>query len=979
MFVLAEVFVNLRSSPGVSRVVAGCLFCWLRYYLLTTVLALHSACDSYTVPFFCRRLHVSNSNMAASVADSGLTSDPSGLPFDPPGNVRVTEELRFRYSDDRRPIVNQYLRSHRVGKGQHGEVWVCWDLNNDRREVAIKAVKRVNPRAEKLNLLRRRNLPASSHTPLTDKLSSLEQKIRKEIAIMKKCRHGHIVRLLEVIDDKLNERIYMVMEYLSGGEIKWRNERNQPVLTVDQCRRICRDVILGLEYLHYQGIIHRDIKPANLLWTADRQMVKITDFGVSHFSYAQRLAAAGRGQVALDDPNDPILLDDSDLSKRAGTPPFLAPEVIAEYTSTEPFPSMSASATSSTLLSSRSGTPVNSTTTIRASAAPRRQPITKAIDVWALGITLYCLLFGHIPFRAADSSEYVLYNIICNNDWEPDETMGCDAIPTGGRRPDPKSRGYAVMHLLDRFLQKDVSKRITLGEAKRYPWFLSDIPEPEEWLRQTSHSKTDIVMVTDKETEKAMTTVRFSWGWHKRLTHGISSLLRNVRPKRLPPSRPRRRDDDDENQFGVNSSPAITFMQPKPASMRTVTQEGRVKSKRRVAIHSTALRNDSTPNIAHGHQGPMEKKIKSSLKIRPPPRPSDPSSSRLTSRCGSDAFVPPREVHDAPCARPSSSRNSEGTNVVMPSPVEERTRHRFSLSSMKYWRSPSHRTTSQASSPLDTSSVGSSQDKAPQQSPSSDVNIMLRRSEEVLRHHGHECMPSGTRSPCEGGLTAARRASSWGEPMNYVEEVTSLTSGEHDGLDEDALFLGAGGVCNDPSTLIPNLSLGFSHVAEGTLRHPQPERLHIGPGMGVRHVSHESLSHYDAGVRVTATPGPGPSSSSLSRQSLLRSATASPSPLHRLAYESGVDQASAGDEYDDDLDSDSDSSFFRDKHQKREEQAALLRSQVNRSYSDDDVEESDEEYAPIEVRRRRPSISVTATSPPPPLSDLSDEQDAQSR
>lgn len=70
-------------------------------------------------------------------------------------------------------------------------------------------MKRNNPRAEKMNLLRRRNLPTSPHTPLTDKLGSLEQKIRKEIAIMKKCRHGHIVRLLEVIDDKLNDRIYM--------------------------------------------------------------------------------------------------------------------------------------------------------------------------------------------------------------------------------------------------------------------------------------------------------------------------------------------------------------------------------------------------------------------------------------------------------------------------------------------------------------------------------------------------------------------------------------------------------------------------------------------------------------------------------------------------------------------------------------------------------------------------------------------------
>lgn len=278
------------------------------------------------------------------------------------------------------------------------------------------------------------------------------------------------------------------MEYLGGGEIKWRNELSQPVLQVDQCRRICRDVILGLEYrawllhsasirltafcrshcsVHYQGIIHRDIKPANLLWTADRQMVKITDFGVSHFSYAQRLAAAGRGQVALDDPNDPILLDDSDLSKRAGTPPFLAPEVIAEYTSAEPSPIISASATASTLHSNKSATHINSSSTIKGSPSVRhRQPITKAIDVWALGVTLYCLLFGHIPFRAPDSSEYVLYHVICNSDWEPDEYMGSDHKSTGGRRPQKTHPGWIVMNLLDKFLQKDVRKRITLDDAK---------------------------------------------------------------------------------------------------------------------------------------------------------------------------------------------------------------------------------------------------------------------------------------------------------------------------------------------------------------------------------------------------------------------------------------------------------------------------------------------------------------------------------
>lgn len=38
------------------------------------------------------------------------------------------------------------------------------------------------------------------------------------------------------------------MEYLGGGEIKWRNGKDEPTLTLAQTRRIMRDAILGLEY-----------------------------------------------------------------------------------------------------------------------------------------------------------------------------------------------------------------------------------------------------------------------------------------------------------------------------------------------------------------------------------------------------------------------------------------------------------------------------------------------------------------------------------------------------------------------------------------------------------------------------------------------------------------------------------------------------------------------------------------------------------
>lgn len=146
----------------------------------------------------------------------------------------------------------------------------------------MKSVKRNNPRAEQMKNLRRQRLPASAHMPVADRLNTTEAKIKKEIAIMKKLRHPHVVRLYEVIDDRMKEKIYMsmsyvsfvsgcriatllcyfkpcvlfaddfffalVMEYLGGGEVKWRDHENQPVLTISQTRRILRDAVLGLEY-----------------------------------------------------------------------------------------------------------------------------------------------------------------------------------------------------------------------------------------------------------------------------------------------------------------------------------------------------------------------------------------------------------------------------------------------------------------------------------------------------------------------------------------------------------------------------------------------------------------------------------------------------------------------------------------------------------------------------------------------------------
>lgn len=145
--------------------------------------------------------------------------------------------------------------------------------------------------------------------------------------------------------------------------------------------------------VHKQKIIHRDIKPENLL-VSENGLVKISDFGVSHVFNG----------------------DDDTLSSSAGSPAFLAPELC----------------------------------TAGASASGR------AVDVWAAGVTLFCMLVGHVPFMAENVIE--IY----------------DAI----RRSPlviPPHVSAQPRHLLTRLLERNPKKRLTISEAMEHPWIRNNV------------------------------------------------------------------------------------------------------------------------------------------------------------------------------------------------------------------------------------------------------------------------------------------------------------------------------------------------------------------------------------------------------------------------------------------------------------------------------------------------------------------------
>ncbi|PIO67749.1 hypothetical protein TELCIR_10488 [Teladorsagia circumcincta] len=73
-------------------------------------------------------------------------------------------------------------------------------------------------------------------------------------------------------------KLYLILEYLSGGELFMHLEREGMFLE-DTAAFYLSEIVVSLEHLHRQGIIYRDLKPENILLDA-RGHVKLTDFGL---------------------------------------------------------------------------------------------------------------------------------------------------------------------------------------------------------------------------------------------------------------------------------------------------------------------------------------------------------------------------------------------------------------------------------------------------------------------------------------------------------------------------------------------------------------------------------------------------------------------------------------------------------------------------------------------------------------------------
>lgn len=171
---------------------------------------------------------------------------------------------------------------------------------------------------------------------IEERFQGMMAQFQTEIESLRQLQHPGIIRLYDVYI-KANDKIYIVMELMDGGEL-FDYVVLKGTLTEGEASQIVRKVSEALCYLHSKNIVHRDLKPENLLLKSkqggnnDPVDVKIIDFGLSK---------------EMEEPIARTFL---------GTRGYLAPEML------------------------------------------QRREYTRAVDAWALGVIVFVLLCGCLPF-----------------------------------------------------------------------------------------------------------------------------------------------------------------------------------------------------------------------------------------------------------------------------------------------------------------------------------------------------------------------------------------------------------------------------------------------------------------------------------------------------------------------------------------------------------------------------------------------------
>nr|CAB3263753.1 maternal embryonic leucine zipper kinase [Phallusia mammillata] len=230
-----------------------------------------------------------------------------------------------------------------------------------------------------------------------------------------------------------SRKIFMVLEYCSGGEL-FDYIVQKDRLSDSESRTFFRQIVSAVCYMHSLGYAHRDLKPENLLIDED-QNLKLIDFG---------LCAKPRGGM------------EDHLYTCCGSPAYAAPELIAG-----------------------------------------KSYIGSEADIWSMGVLLYALLNGFLPFD--DDNIGSLYRKIKSGKYDVPDWLSKESVA-----------------LLKQLLQVDPKYRITVEKLLSHSWMTAEMGVPVEWQSKYQNTVLDEDVITElsvhqKVSRETMRTELSKW------------------------------------------------------------------------------------------------------------------------------------------------------------------------------------------------------------------------------------------------------------------------------------------------------------------------------------------------------------------------------------------------------------------------------------------------------------------------------------
>ena len=347
-------------------------------------------------------------------------------------------------------VINDYLLGSKIGEGQFGKVYKATN-KSDRSVVAVKRISKRRPKYSMNQILRRLNILGSyfgidelqEDSAVTGEWISMLMNVNRsrwELFLLCTLSTGgngncpYICQVLECIDSSSSSDLWMVFELCDLGELVWkRNERdgelpqqwisvlgNSTEKTVEAfVEKAAHDLSMGLGYLRKAGCIHRDIKPSNILVDGQLKVLKLSDFGCGLL--IPDVLPSGV-DIRPDILNDCFRKEEWRI---VGSPAFIPPE-LCQFKA-------------------------NSEDQLEKLEPSNYNPFQ--MDIWSLGVSLYCIMYGELPF--AGDNEFETYQKInevsledkLNGNWSNDLIINHMLVK------DPNSR-ISIESLLDKIKQR---------------------------------------------------------------------------------------------------------------------------------------------------------------------------------------------------------------------------------------------------------------------------------------------------------------------------------------------------------------------------------------------------------------------------------------------------------------------------------------------------------------------------------------------